>query len=41
VGPGHTVRCFKHEEIAAMDRDDDNFDRFQRNAERVLSQGAV
>ena len=41
AGPGHTVRCFKHEEIAAMDRGDDNFETFQRNAERVLSQGAA
>jgi oligopeptide/dipeptide ABC transporter ATP-binding protein len=41
AGPDHFVRCFKHEEIAAMDRGVDNFAAFQRNAERVLSQGAA
>jgi oligopeptide/dipeptide ABC transporter ATP-binding protein len=41
VGNRHMVRCFKHEEIAALGQSRDNFAEFQRNAERVLSEGAV
>ncbi len=37
---GHFVRCFKHEEIAALGRAQDNYTKFQENAERILSVGA-
>jgi oligopeptide/dipeptide ABC transporter ATP-binding protein len=37
----HMVRCFKHEEIAALGRSRDNFAEFQRNAESLLSEGAA
>jgi oligopeptide/dipeptide ABC transporter ATP-binding protein len=40
VGKGHMVRCFKHEEIAALGYSHDHFAQFQRNAERVLGEGA-
>jgi oligopeptide/dipeptide ABC transporter ATP-binding protein len=39
VGPGHFVRCFKHEEIAKLERGTDNFAAFQANAERTLKRG--
>jgi hypothetical protein len=39
VGPGHFVRCFKHEEIAKLERGIDNFAAFQANAERTLKRG--
>jgi oligopeptide/dipeptide ABC transporter ATP-binding protein len=39
VGPGHFVRCFKHEEIARLERGIDNFAAFQANAERTLKRG--
>lgn len=35
----HFVRCFKHEDIAKLDRAQDNFATFQTNAERTLRQG--
>jgi oligopeptide/dipeptide ABC transporter ATP-binding protein len=41
VGKGHMVRCFKHKEIAELEQATDNFAEFQRNAERVLSEGAL
>jgi oligopeptide/dipeptide ABC transporter ATP-binding protein len=37
----HMVRCFKHKEIAELDKVVDNFATFQEKAERVLSAGAV
>jgi oligopeptide/dipeptide ABC transporter ATP-binding protein len=37
----HMVRCFKHKEIAELEQVTDNFAEFQRNAERLLSEGAV
>ncbi len=39
VSTGHTVRCFKHKEIAAMDYTSDTFSAFQAETERLLSQG--
>lgn len=39
ANPNHSVRCFKHEEIAMLDRAHDNFALFQANAERTLRQG--
>jgi oligopeptide/dipeptide ABC transporter ATP-binding protein len=39
VGAGHLVHCFKHAEVAAVDRSIDMFEEFQREAERVLGAG--
>ena len=36
VAPGHRVRCFRHEEVAAMEPATDYFEAFQREAERIL-----
>ncbi|MEA2781751.1 MAG: hypothetical protein QOK29_3295 [Rhodospirillaceae bacterium] len=39
VGAGHLVHCFKHAEVAAVDRSIDTFDEFQREAEQILGAG--
>jgi oligopeptide/dipeptide ABC transporter ATP-binding protein len=39
VGPGHSVRCYRHAEVAAMQPESDSFTRFQREAERILGVG--
>ncbi len=36
VGGGHFVHCFRHREVAEMDRAADTFAEFQREAERIL-----
>jgi oligopeptide/dipeptide ABC transporter ATP-binding protein len=40
LGDGHMVRCFKHQEIAALNPMRDNFAQFQEDAERILSEGS-
>ena len=40
VAPRHRVSCFKHEQVAALDRTIDQFARFQEELNRVLSVGA-
>lgn len=40
ASPGHLVRCFKHDEIAAIGRKQDNYTKFQEIAERILTEGA-
>lgn len=37
ISPKHFVRCFRHEEVAAMEESVDYFARFQEEAERILS----
>ena len=39
VDRGHTVRCFKHKQIAEMDYSSDTFSAFQAETERLLSVG--
>jgi oligopeptide/dipeptide ABC transporter ATP-binding protein len=39
VGKGHMVRCYKHEEMAAMEDTRADFAKFQADTEFVLSQG--
>lgn len=39
VAENHTVRCYRHEEVAALDKDFDSFSRFQSEADRILSAG--
>jgi oligopeptide/dipeptide ABC transporter ATP-binding protein len=39
VEPGHSVHCFRHETVAARERTVDYFERFQAEAERILSAG--
>lgn len=39
VGENHTVRCYRHEEVAAMEQGEDGFARFQSEAERILGAG--
>jgi oligopeptide/dipeptide ABC transporter ATP-binding protein len=36
VGGGHLVHCFRHEDVAALDRQADAFAQFQQEAERIL-----
>jgi oligopeptide/dipeptide ABC transporter ATP-binding protein len=36
IGSGHLVHCFRHREVARMDRVADTFAEFQREAERIL-----
>jgi oligopeptide/dipeptide ABC transporter ATP-binding protein len=37
LGDRHFVRCWRHEDVAAMERSDDFFSRFQAEAERILT----
>lgn len=39
VGENHTVRCYRHQEVAALDPDFDSFARFQQEADRILGAG--
>ena len=39
VAENHTVRCYRHEEVAALDKDFDSFGRFQSEADRILGAG--
>jgi oligopeptide/dipeptide ABC transporter ATP-binding protein len=39
VEAGHEVRCFRHAEVARRERAEDYFERFQIEAERILSAG--
>lgn len=36
LGGGHLVHCFRHEDVAALDRQADAFALFQQEAERIL-----
>jgi len=36
LGGGHLVHCFRHREVARVDRAADTFEEFQREAERIL-----
>jgi oligopeptide/dipeptide ABC transporter ATP-binding protein len=36
IGGGHLVHCFRHRDVARMDRAADTFAEFQREAERIL-----
>jgi len=40
LGGGHLVHCIRHAEVARTERTADTFDRFQEEAERILSVGA-
>ena len=40
LGNGHRVHCIRHEDVKAMRRTTDMFDRFQAESERILSVGA-
>ena len=40
LGSGHLVHCIHHAEVAKTERTADTFDRFQEEAERILSVGA-
>lgn len=37
VGPDHVVRCWRHDDVAAMEPSIDYFARFQSEAERILT----
>jgi oligopeptide/dipeptide ABC transporter ATP-binding protein len=37
VGPGHLVRCWRQRDVAAMEQTVDHFERFQIEAERILT----
>ncbi|MBN9073175.1 MAG: ATP-binding cassette domain-containing protein [Rhizobiales bacterium] len=39
VGEHHSVRCYRHAEVAALDKDFDSFGRFQAEADRILGAG--
>lgn len=39
VAENHIVRCYRHEEVARMERREDGFARFQSEAERILGAG--
>jgi oligopeptide/dipeptide ABC transporter ATP-binding protein len=39
VADNHTVRCYRHREVAGMDKDFDSFARFQDEADRILGAG--
>ncbi len=36
IGDGHFVHCFRHREVARVDRAADTFEEFQRESERIL-----
>ncbi len=36
VGGGHIVHCFRHRDVARIERAADTFAEFQREAERIL-----
>jgi oligopeptide/dipeptide ABC transporter ATP-binding protein len=36
IGGGHLVHCFRHREVARVERAADTFEEFQREAERIL-----
>jgi oligopeptide/dipeptide ABC transporter ATP-binding protein len=36
VAANHTVRCYRHDEVAKLEPDFDSFTRFQREADRIL-----
>ena len=40
AGAGHYVGCFRHENVAALDRTVDHFARFQEESNKLLSVGA-
>jgi hypothetical protein len=40
VAPGHFVRCYHHDKVAAIDQTVDHFARFQEESKKVLSVGA-
>jgi oligopeptide/dipeptide ABC transporter ATP-binding protein len=40
AGAGHSVSCFHHEKVAALDRSVDHFARFQEESNKLLSVGA-
>jgi len=40
LGGGHLVHCIRHADVARTERTADTFDRFQEEAERILSVGA-
>lgn len=40
LGAGHLVHCIRHADVALAERPADMFDRFQEEAERILSAGA-
>ena len=40
LGNGHRVHCIRHEDVKAMRRTTDMFNRFQAESERILSVGA-
>lgn len=39
VAENHSVRCYRHEKVAALDKDFDSFSRFQSEADRILGAG--
>lgn len=39
VADDHSVRCYRHAEVAAADKDFDSFARFQDEADRILGAG--
>jgi oligopeptide transport system ATP-binding protein len=41
LGSGHIVHCFRHQEVAKLDRAADTFAEFQQEAERVLGKPPV
>jgi oligopeptide/dipeptide ABC transporter ATP-binding protein len=41
VGPGHRARCWRHADVAAMEQAVDYFERFQIEAERILTPAAT
>jgi oligopeptide/dipeptide ABC transporter ATP-binding protein len=40
VAPRHSVRCYHHDKVAAVDKTVDHFARFQEESKKVLSVGA-
>lgn len=40
VAADHRVRCWRHQDVAAMERTVDHFERFQSEAERILAPAA-
>ena len=41
IAPDHLVRCYRHDDVARLDDDTDQFDRFQGEVERILGAGVV
>jgi oligopeptide/dipeptide ABC transporter ATP-binding protein len=39
VAPDHMVRCYRHADVARLDDETDQFDRFQGEVERILGAG--